>query len=73
MPVMNGVQFLEEMRRDPALADIPVVIATSAPHRAPSGTIVLTKPIDMKLLWQWMERACSCAADAPGPRLSRPS
>ena len=64
MPVMNGVQFLEELRRHPSLADIPVVVATSAPDRAPQGTPVLTKPIDMKALWGWMRRSCSCSCAA---------
>ena len=29
MPVMNGFQFREEQRGDPALADIPVVVITA--------------------------------------------
>lgn len=65
MPVMDGVKLLEELSRRPALASIPVVIATSAPHRAPSGTPVLAKPIDVKALWDWMRRSCHCAATAP--------
>jgi CheY-like chemotaxis protein len=37
MPVMTGNELLEVMRRDPVLADVPVVVSTSAPDRAPPG------------------------------------
>src|SRR5687767_9240612 len=30
MPRMNGIEFLQEMRRDPALRDIPVVVLTTS-------------------------------------------
>lgn len=61
MPVMDGVRLVEELRRRPELAAIPVVIATSAPDRAPRGMAVLPKPIDMTSLWSWMRRSCRCA------------
>jgi hypothetical protein len=57
--------MLEEMRKDPALADVPVVISTSAPHLAPAGTDILPKPIDIKLAWSWIRRSCRCE-DSPG-------
>ncbi|HEX3346288.1 MAG TPA: response regulator [Polyangiaceae bacterium] len=66
MPVMDGVQLLEELRSRPALAAIPVVIATSAPHRAPRGVPVLVKPIDLNTLWGWIRRTCQCAGAASG-------
>jgi CheY-like chemotaxis protein len=65
MPVMNGVTLIEELRRQPALAQIPFVVATSAPERVPAGAPVLTKPIDMKALWGWMQRTCRCTSAAP--------
>jgi len=34
MPRMNGAEFLAELRRDPALAAIPVAVLTSSPHEA---------------------------------------
>jgi hypothetical protein len=40
--------MLETMRRQPALATMPVVFSTSAPERAPRGVQVLAKPIDIK-------------------------
>jgi len=65
MPVMDGVELVEELRRRPELAAIPVIIATSAPHRAPHGLPVLPKPIDVTSLWGWMRRCCRCAHPEP--------
>jgi CheY-like chemotaxis protein len=65
MPVMDGAHLLDELRRKPELATIPVVIATAAPHQAPSGTAVLPKPIDIATLWGWMRRSCHCTVSMP--------
>jgi CheY-like chemotaxis protein len=62
MPVMNGEKLIAELRRQPAFAAIPFVVATSAPQRAPSGAPVLTKPIDANALWAWMKRTCRCGS-----------
>jgi CheY-like chemotaxis protein len=61
MPVMTGIELLEELRRRPALADLRVVISTSAPERAPAGVPVLTKPVSLHAVWDWMRR-CDCIA-----------
>ena len=61
MPVMSGQELLEQMRCQPELADLPVVISTSAPDLAPAGWPVVPKPIDIKKLVEWMERTCRCA------------
>lgn len=50
MPVMNGIEFYNAMRAVPALADIPVVISTSDPSRAPSGVPVMRKPANLEQL-----------------------
>lgn len=50
MPVMNGIEFYNAMRAVPALADIPVVISTSDPSRAPSGVPVMRKPVKLEQL-----------------------
>src|SRR6188768_4005984 len=47
MPVMSGEAMLEAMRDQPELAELPVVISTSAPERAPAGVPVLRKPLDL--------------------------
>ena len=49
MPVMDGWQFRREQEKDPAVSDIPVVVATAAPLEAirpVHATAVLQKPLD---------------------------
>jgi CheY-like chemotaxis protein len=65
MPVMTGHEFLAALRSEPDLADVPVLISTSAPDRAPPGVPVLAKPVDLYKLWDWMRSTCPCAARAP--------
>jgi two-component system chemotaxis response regulator CheY len=46
MPGMNGWEFFEKMRERPELAQVPVIVHSSASSRAPVGvTRVLQKPI----------------------------
>jgi CheY-like chemotaxis protein len=63
MPVMTGTELLDEMRKLPALTDVPVLISTSAPARAPTGAFVVPKPIDINVIWDWMRRTCRCGND----------
>lgn len=63
MPVMTGLELLQAMQQVPALADLPVVISTSAPRRAPPGLPILPKPIDLSALWRWMRQNCTCGSD----------
>jgi CheY-like chemotaxis protein len=63
MPEMNGWEFLEQQRRDPALASIPVVVVsadTSAQARAAGQNIAgfLKKPIALDALSETLERYC---------------
>jgi CheY-like chemotaxis protein len=62
MPVMTGNELLEVMRREPALAEVPVVISTSAPDRAPPGVPIIRKPIDIDVLMEWVRRSCGGSA-----------
>jgi CheY-like chemotaxis protein len=50
MPIMNGRDFYEAMRRDPRFAQTPVVVSTSDPSRAPSGVPTLKKPVSLSTL-----------------------
>ena len=50
MPVMRGSELYSVLRADPALADIPVVVSTSDPSRAPAGVLIMRKPIDLDRL-----------------------
>lgn len=60
MPVMNGNELLDIMKKEPALAKVPVLISTSVPARAPAGMPVAAKPIDINFVWDWMRRTCRC-------------
>jgi CheY-like chemotaxis protein len=50
MPVMSGVELYTTLQADPNLATIPVVVSTSDPSRAPSGVLLMRKPIDLDRL-----------------------
>jgi CheY-like chemotaxis protein len=60
MPVMSGCELIRTMQGNPSLAGIPIIVSTSAPGRAPSGVTVLSKPIDIAVLWEWIRRSCQC-------------
>ena len=47
MPVMSGSELYRAMQADPELAGIPVLVSTSDPSRAPSGVLIMKKPIDL--------------------------
>ncbi|BDG10498.1 response regulator [Anaeromyxobacter paludicola] len=51
MPVLGGAQFLEEQRRDPEIAGVPVVLMTAAMpsgrNDIPQATAYLPKPFDL--------------------------
>ena len=50
MPVMSGTEFYHHLRSHPELADIPVLISTSDPSRAPQSVPVMRKPINLDRL-----------------------
>ena len=62
MPVMTGEELLAILRQQPAFAQLPVLISTSAPQRAPAGIPVLPKPIDLGAFWAWIRQNCHCGA-----------
>jgi len=49
MPKMDGLQFLQEQKRDPRLAGIPVIII-AADRSKVDGALVLRKPLDLTKL-----------------------
>ena len=58
MPVMDGWQFRAELKRDPALADVPVVVISgndSATAAAVDADLYMTKPIDPRALLHAIE------------------
>jgi CheY-like chemotaxis protein len=50
MPVMNGDEVYRTIRATPELADIPILISTSDPSRAPANAAVMKKPINLDRL-----------------------
>ena len=59
MPVMDGVEMIREMKADPALAEIPVILMTALPEASRNNTLadaVLLKPFALKLLLDTMNR-----------------
>ena len=63
MPVMNGWAFRNEQIRDPALADIPVVVITAdaaaAKRMGKLGVVgAMTKPVDFDRLLAMVNTYC---------------
>jgi CheY-like chemotaxis protein len=63
MPEMNGWAFLDEQRKDPALARIPVVVLSAdvrAARRAVGASVVgtMVKPIEFERLVELIESNC---------------
>jgi CheY-like chemotaxis protein len=56
MPRMNGWTFLERMRADPGLDEVPVVAISALPVSHPSLTGVLRKPFDLISLVETVQR-----------------
>jgi CheY-like chemotaxis protein len=50
MPLMSGTEVYVAIQRDPGLANLPVLVSTSDPSRAPSQVPVLKKPINFDKL-----------------------
>jgi circadian clock protein KaiC len=67
MPVLSGTEMLERMRRDPAHADIPVVLMTAVPEAVPkhqAGHIeaILHKPFTPDKLFEVLHRVLGAPA-----------
>jgi CheY-like chemotaxis protein len=72
MPDVSGLDILRQMRHDPALANIPVVVvsAKSMPADIRNGmeagaSTYLTKPVGFLELKEAVERALSSQSSAP--------
>jgi CheY-like chemotaxis protein len=67
MPVMTGWEFREQQRRDPALADIPVIVMSAIPHLSQTAATLqaancLEKPIELNVLLAMVKQYCSDTA-----------
>lgn len=70
MPVMNGREFLAALRRDPVLANLPVVVATAWPieaEEAPGHQELLAKPYDLRNLLEVVRRHCRATTEDEPP------
>lgn len=58
MPVLDGNQLYARMRAEPRLASIPVIVSTSDPSRAPSGVLIMKKPVNLNSLLGAVQSHC---------------
>ncbi|HEX3597672.1 MAG TPA: response regulator [Polyangiaceae bacterium] len=58
MPFMTGNEVFAQMQQDQRLAKVPVIVSTSDPSRAPSGVLIMKKPIDLDRLLGAIRRYC---------------
>jgi CheY-like chemotaxis protein len=59
MPVMDGNEMYEQLQADPVLAQLPVIISTSDPRRAPSGVLTMKKPVNLARLLATVRQFCA--------------
>ena len=62
MPYVNGNEVYARMQSDPRLAGVPVIVSTSDPSRAPSGVLIMRKPIDLERLLGAVRQHCAQTA-----------
>ena len=61
MPVMNGWDFMEEVKKSRRLADLPVVVVSAYSERRAEGVKrVLKKPLDVNQLLAAVADYCCC-------------
>lgn len=58
MPVVDGNELYARMRAEPRLAGIPVIVSTSDPSRAPSGVLIMKKPVNLGSLLGAVQSHC---------------
>src|SRR5947209_2005528 len=59
MPIMSGWEFLDQLRQDPQVGQVPVVVISAVADKAPEGVVaVLRKPFEMSALLQLVETHC---------------
>lgn len=58
MPVLNGIELYAEMKQDARLADLPIIVTTSDPSRAPEGLLIMKKPINLERLVLAVRQYC---------------
>jgi CheY-like chemotaxis protein len=56
MPVMDGGELIERLRRDPATAGIPILVASGDSHLAVGADAVISKPYKPQNLTEVADR-----------------
>jgi len=59
MPGISGNEVYDRMQKDARLAAVPVIVSTSAPERAPPGSLIMKKPIDIDRLLSVVKTFCA--------------
>jgi CheY-like chemotaxis protein len=63
LPVIDGFRVYQAMQADVALSKIPVIVSTSNPAHAPSGVILVPKPLKLDRLLRTVAGLFTPAAD----------
>lgn len=59
MPLMDGTELYRIMQADVRLASVPVIVSTSDPSQAPSGVLIMRKPINLARLLEAVRQYCA--------------
>lgn len=60
MPVLDGNEVIEAMKKDARLCHVPVIVTTSDPARVSRGMALMRKPVSLQSLLLAVERLCAC-------------
>jgi CheY-like chemotaxis protein len=71
MPVLDGNRLYQAMQADAGLSQIPVIISTSSPSRAPKGVVVVPKPVKLDRLLGTVADLCRQEAAVSGSKLDQ--
>jgi two-component system response regulator MprA len=58
MPRLGGSELYERMQAAQRLANVPVIVTTSDPSRAPSGVLIMKKPVNLQHLLSAVRQFC---------------
>jgi two-component system sensor histidine kinase/response regulator len=58
LPILDGNCVYAAMQADPRLSNIPVIASTASPAGAPSGVVVVPKPLKLERLLQTVADLC---------------
>jgi CheY-like chemotaxis protein len=59
MPVMSGLQFIEQFEKDPNLAGVPIVVVSATADQTSTSRPLLSKPISLTTLLNVVEQYCT--------------